>query len=115
MNEFRESTKQPISNPADPPPAHARETTGTCNSRRRPDVSYGAAEFQSRWRWSESSRLRTITIASPSSACRFLFGFQFNGVSQELFCELPVLSSGLAFSGLPLLMLTIGCLIARAM
>ena len=56
-----------------------------------------------------------MTIASPSSACRFLFGFQFNGVSQELFCDLPVLSRGLACSGLTLLMLTIGCLIAPAM
>lgn len=33
----------------------------------------------------------------------------------ELFCDLPVLSRGLACSGLTLLMLTIGCLIAPAM
>jgi len=44
-----------------------------------------------------------------------LFGFQFNGVFQELFRELPALSRGLACSGLILLMLTIGCLIAPSM
>ncbi len=44
-----------------------------------------------------------------------LFGFQFNGVFQEMFRELPALSRGLACSGLTLLMLTIGCLIAPSM
>jgi len=44
-----------------------------------------------------------------------LFGFQFNGVFQEMFRELPAVSRGLACSGLTLLMLTIGCLIAPSM
>jgi hypothetical protein len=44
-----------------------------------------------------------------------LFGFQFNGIFQELFGDLPYLSRGLECSGLTLLMLTVGLLIAPSM
>jgi hypothetical protein len=44
-----------------------------------------------------------------------LFGFQFTGIFQQLFSELPMLSRALSCSGLTLLMLTIGLLITPAM
>src|SRR5690349_17486588 len=44
-----------------------------------------------------------------------LFGFQFNGIFQELFEELSTLSRGLACSGLVLMTLTLGLLVAPSM
>ncbi len=44
-----------------------------------------------------------------------LFGFQFNGIFQDMFQQLPVLSRGIVCSGLALLMLTVGLLIAPSM
>ena len=44
-----------------------------------------------------------------------LFGFQFNGVFQELFGELPPLTKAIQCVGLALLVLTIGLLIAPSM
>ena len=44
-----------------------------------------------------------------------LFGFQFNGIFQELFVELPRLAQQLAGGGLTLLMLAIALLIAPSM
>jgi hypothetical protein len=44
-----------------------------------------------------------------------LFGFQFNGVFQDLFNQLPVLARALHCFGLTLLVITIGCLIAPSM
>src|SRR5581483_693926 len=44
-----------------------------------------------------------------------LFGFQFNGVFQDLFEDLPPVSKAIQCVGLALLVLTIGLLIAPSM
>ncbi len=44
-----------------------------------------------------------------------LFGFQFNGIFQDMFQQLPALSRTMFCSGLTLLMLTVGLLIAPSM
>lgn len=44
-----------------------------------------------------------------------LFGFQFNGIFQDQFDQLPLLARGLECSGLTLLMLTVSFLIAPSM
>ena len=44
-----------------------------------------------------------------------LFGFQFNGIFQELFVELPYLSRVLEACGLTLLMISIAFLVAPSM
>ena len=63
---------------------------------------------------------RKLKIALDESrllilGAQVLFGFQFNGIFQELFDELPRLSRALAAAGLTLLMATIGLLVAPSM
>ncbi len=63
---------------------------------------------------------RKLKIALDESrllilGAQVLFGFQFNGIFQELFDELPPLSRALAVCGLMLLILTIGLLVTPSM
>ena len=63
---------------------------------------------------------RKLKIALDKSrllilGAQVLFGFQFNGIFQELFDELPLLSRALAVCGLTLLILTIGLLVTPSM
>jgi Family of unknown function (DUF6328) len=63
---------------------------------------------------------RKLKIALDESrllilGAQVLFGFQFNGIFQELFDELPWLSRAFAAAGLTLLMATIGLLVAPSM
>jgi len=63
---------------------------------------------------------RKLKIALDESrllilGAQVLFGFQFNGIFQELFEELPRASQVLACAGLLLTMLTVGLLIAPSM
>jgi len=63
---------------------------------------------------------RQLKIALDESrllilGAQVLFGFQFNGIFQDLFAELPIRSRALACAGLPLIMLTIALLVAPSM
>jgi hypothetical protein len=63
---------------------------------------------------------RQVKVALDESrllmlGAQVLFGFQFSGIFQELFVELPRLAQHLSGLGLPLLMLAIGLLIAPSM
>src|SRR5215472_2244179 len=63
---------------------------------------------------------RQVKVALDESrllmlAAQVLFGFQFNGIFQELFVELPRVAQQLSALGLTLLMLSIGLLISPSM
>ncbi len=63
---------------------------------------------------------RKLKIALDESrllmlAAQVIFGFQFNGIFQELFKQLPLLQRILACAGLTLLMVAIACLITPSM
>ena len=63
---------------------------------------------------------RQLKIALDESrllilGAQVLFGFQFNGIFQELFEELPVSARAIACAGLTLIMITLGLLITPSM